>query len=83
MAEGEVVDAQRERQLALCQAQRLADAGRMAEQQVLLQLRQLRIGNAHAGEFAKPGVDAIHRGAGGDRVLHHLAAALHPLLRGG
>jgi len=81
-AEREVVDAQRERQPARRERQRLADAGGVAEQQVGLQRRQLVVGDAHAGELPEAGVDAVHRAAGGDRVLHDLAARAHALHRG-
>ena len=41
--------------------ERLADAGRMAAQQVQLQRRQRVVRDAHLGERAEAGVDAVHR----------------------
>src|SRR5690606_29909450 len=51
-----------------------------AEQQVLLQLTELLRLDAHAGELAEAGVDAVHRAAARDRRVDLGAARRDPPL---
>ncbi len=56
--------------------QRLADAGRMRQHDVLLQLGQIGGVDTNAGELAEAGVDAIDGLAFRDDLRDHLGAAL-------
>ncbi len=55
----------------------LADARRMAQHQPLLQGAQLVERDAHVGEVAETGVDAVYRVAAGGRALDHRARREH------
>jgi hypothetical protein len=56
---------------------RLAHAHAVRADQVELQLLQLVLGDARAGQLAEAGVDAVDGGVAGGGLLHHGGAALH------
>jgi len=41
--------------------QRLAHTGRMGQDEIALQRREIRVGDAHRGQLTEAGVDAVHR----------------------
>ena len=76
VAECKVVDAQREGEPTLLLPQRCANAGRVTQQQVALQLQQLVVGDSDTSQFAETGVDPVLGGSARDRGRDHVARGL-------
>src|SRR5437868_1168470 len=58
-------------------AERFANTAAMRAHQIHLQLANLFAGNAHAGEFAKTGVDSVGGFARGDKLIDNAARSVH------
>ncbi len=71
---GEDVGAQQKHGARFGLAEGIANAARVAADEVGLQLRQVLIRNAHVGKFSESGIDAINGLAGGDDLLNQRAA---------
>jgi hypothetical protein len=63
--------------------ERLSDPGRVAANQIELQLGDALGGDADVLEMAEAGVDAVHLPAFGDDAPHHLVRGLHPFASAG
>jgi len=74
---GEAGQLQRHHQPHDRRRHRLTHAGRVREHDIALQGFQILALDAHAGQLAEAGVDAIHRSALGDDVGHGLRTAQH------
>ena len=57
----EIGDLERHREAHDRRRQRLADAGRVRQHEVALQLREVAVRDAHRGELSEAGVDAVDR----------------------
>ena len=68
---GENVGAQQQHGADLRLFQRLAQPAGVAAHQVALQLLQVSGADAHIGQFAEAGVDAVGGFVAGDDALHH------------
>ena len=79
VAQGQGVRPQEQHRADDLARERRADAGRVAHQQVLLELTGLGWVDVRRGEVAEPGRHAVDDGAFRDKRLDDVAGFLHPL----